>query len=55
MGADDTLRVEPAVMQGFAASLDGAAEHLAVQLAELDAQVGQMLGGWRGASGSAYG
>ncbi|REQ75604.1 WXG100 family type VII secretion target, partial [Mycobacterium tuberculosis] len=46
MGADDTLRVEPAVMQGFAASLDGAAEHLAVQLAELDAQVGQMLGGW---------
>lgn len=44
MGADDTLRVEPAVMQGFAASLDGAAEHLAVQLAELDAQVGQMLG-----------
>ncbi|REX54273.1 WXG100 family type VII secretion target, partial [Mycobacterium tuberculosis] len=25
MGADDTLRVEPAVMQGFAASLDGAA------------------------------
>lgn len=50
MGADDTLRVEPAVMQGFAASLDGAAEHLAVQLAELDAQVGQMLGGWRGAS-----
>lgn len=55
MGADDTLRVEPAVMRGFAASLDGAAEHLAVQLAELDAQVGQMLGGWRGASGSAYG
>lgn len=46
---------QPAVMQGFAASLDGAAEHLAVQLAELDAQVGQMLGGWRGASGSAYG
>lgn len=39
MGADDTLRVEPAVMQGFAASLDGAAEHLAVQLAELDAPV----------------
>lgn len=46
MGADDTLRVEPAVMQGFAASLDGAAEHLAVQLAELDAQVGQCV--WLG-------
>lgn len=48
MGADDTLRVEPAVMQGFAASLDGAAEHLAVQLAELDAQVGQI---WAGGAG----
>ncbi|ORB67242.1 WXG100 family type VII secretion target, partial [Mycobacterium shinjukuense] len=48
MGADDTLRVRAAVMQGFAVSLQGAAEHLAVQVAELDAQVGQMLGGWRG-------
>ncbi|BBX99008.1 WXG100 family type VII secretion target [Mycobacterium lacus] len=55
MGADETLRVDPVVMQGFAASLGGAAEHLAAQLAWLDAEVGEMLGGWRGVSGGAYG
>jgi WXG100 family type VII secretion target len=55
MGADGTLRVDPVVMQEFAVSLGGAAEHLMAQLAELDDQVGQMLGGWRGASGTAYG
>jgi WXG100 family type VII secretion target len=43
------------VMQEFAVSLGGAAEHLTAQLAQLDEQVGQMLGGWRGASGTAYG
>jgi len=55
MGADETLHVDPVVMQDFAVSLGGAAEHLMAQLAELDDQVGQMLGGWRGASGTAYG
>lgn len=55
MGADGTVRVDPLVMQEFAATLGGAAEHLTAQLAELDDQVGQMLGGWRGASGTAYG
>ena len=55
MGADETLRVDPTVMQEFAVSIAGAAEHLMSQLAELDDQVGQMLGGWRGASGTAYG
>ncbi|KAA1249431.1 WXG100 family type VII secretion target [Mycobacterium simiae] len=55
MGADDTLRVDALAMQGFAESLHGAAEHLAAQVAELDSQVGDMLGGWRGASGSSYG
>lgn len=53
--ADDTVRVDPAAMQGFAVSLSGAAEHLSAQLDQLDEQVGQMLGGWRGASGTAYG
>jgi ESAT-6 family protein len=53
--ADDTLHVDPVVMQGFAASVGGAAEHLMGQLAELDDRVGQMLGGWRGPSGTAYG
>ncbi|TVS83121.1 WXG100 family type VII secretion target [Mycobacterium helveticum] len=52
--ADDTVRVDPLAMQGAAASLGGAAEHLSAQLTDLDDQVGQMLDGWRGASGSAY-
>jgi WXG100 family type VII secretion target len=55
MGADETLRVDPATMQGHAASVGGAAEQLMNQLAQLDDQVGQLLGGWRGASGTAYG
>lgn len=52
--ADQTMRVDPVAMQGFAASLSGAAEQLSAQLAALDDQVGKALGGWRGASGSAY-
>jgi len=54
MPADDTLRVEPLMMQWFARSLCGAAENLRNQLAGLDSQVAALLGGWRGASGSAY-
>jgi WXG100 family type VII secretion target len=54
MGANDTLRVDPQVMRGFAESLGGVVEDLRERLAELDGQVGEMLGGWRGASGSAY-
>jgi WXG100 family type VII secretion target len=54
MGADNTLRVDPQVMQGFAAALGAGAEDLRHRLAELDGQVGEMLGGWRGASGGAY-
>ncbi|OBF51271.1 secretion protein [Mycobacterium sp. 852002-53434_SCH5985345] len=52
--AEESVRVDPAVMQGFAVSLSGAAEHLSAQLSQLDDQVGQMLGGWQGASGTAY-
>ncbi|MBO0866667.1 MAG: WXG100 family type VII secretion target [Mycobacterium sp.] len=55
MEPDNTLRVDPEAMQGFSASLGGAAEGLRSQLAELDAQVGEMLGGWRGGAGGAYG
>jgi WXG100 family type VII secretion target len=54
VAATDDLRVDPAVMQGFAQALCGGAEDLHTRLAELDAQVSEMLGGWRGASGSAY-
>ncbi len=53
--ADDTVRVDPLTMQGAAASLSAAAAHLQAQLADLDDQVGRALGGWRGASGTAYG
>jgi ESAT-6 family protein len=54
MGADDTLKVNPEAMQRFAAALDCGAKDLQNRLAELDGQVGEMLGGWRGASGGAY-
>jgi WXG100 family type VII secretion target len=50
----EDLGVDPMVMQGFAQALRGGAEDLRTRLAELDAQVSEMLGGWRGASGSAY-
>lgn len=53
--ADETLRVDPVVMQSHAVSIGGAAEHLSAELAQLDDQVGQMLGGWQGAAGTAYG
>lgn len=42
-------------MQGFAQALRGGAEDLRNRLAELDTQVGDMLEGWRGRSGDAYG
>jgi len=54
VAAEDTLRVDPLAMQGFAQALRGGAEDLRNRLADLDNQVGEMLGGWRGASGSAY-
>ncbi|WP_077086432.1 WXG100 family type VII secretion target [Mycobacterium rhizamassiliense] len=55
MAAADNLRVDPQVMQGFAQGLTGAAESLRNRLSELDGQVGEMLGGWRGGAGDAYG
>lgn len=48
------LSVDPQAMRGFAQALRGRAEELRSQLALLDDQVGAMLGGWRGASASAY-
>jgi WXG100 family type VII secretion target len=55
MGADETLRVDPVVLHGHAASVGGAAEQLMAQLTQLDDQVSQLLGGWSGAAGTAYG
>ncbi|GAA4291127.1 WXG100 family type VII secretion target [Mycobacterium paraffinicum] len=52
--ADEILRVDPVVMQSHAVSIGGAAEQLSAELSRLDDRVGQMLGGWQGASGTAY-
>ena len=54
MAADETLRVDPAVLHRVARAVDGGAEDLRNRLAELDRQVGAVLGGWHGAAGSAY-
>jgi WXG100 family type VII secretion target len=54
VAAEDTLRVDPLAMRGFAEALSGRAEDLRNQFAELNDRVGEMLGGWRGTSGSAY-
>jgi WXG100 family type VII secretion target len=54
MGAENTLRVDPEAMQRVAAALSANAGDLQHRLAELDRQVGEMLSGWRGASGGAY-
>jgi WXG100 family type VII secretion target len=54
MGADNTLLVDPEAMQVLAAELGGGAKDLQNRLAELDGRVGEMLGGWRGASGGAF-
>ncbi|ORV81934.1 secretion protein [Mycobacterium interjectum] len=54
MAAEDAVRVDPLAMRGFAEVLAGRAEELRNQFAELNAQVGEMLGGWRGTSGGAY-
>ena len=49
-----TVQVDPEAMQRFATAVGAGAEDLRNRLAALDAQVGEMLGGWRGASGGAY-
>ena len=54
MAAEDTLRVDPLAMRGFSEAVSGRAEDLRNQFAELNGQVGEMLGGWRGISGTAY-
>jgi WXG100 family type VII secretion target len=50
----DAVQVDPLAMRGFAGALSGRAEELRNQFADLNARVGDMLGGWRGTSGSAY-
>jgi uncharacterized protein YukE len=52
VAAENDPHVDPAIMPGFAQALGGGAEDLRNRLAELDNHVGDMLQGWRGASGS---
>jgi WXG100 family type VII secretion target len=54
VAAEDTLRVDPLAMRDFSEAVSGRAADLRNQFAELNGQVGEMLGGWRGISGSAY-
>jgi WXG100 family type VII secretion target len=55
MAERELLRVNPEVMHGASQALSGAAKDLHTRLIELDGQVREMLAGWRGGSGGAYG
>ncbi|WP_421843304.1 hypothetical protein [Mycobacterium sp.] len=54
VSAGHDLQVDLLAMAAMSQTLSGAAEHLAGQFAEFDAQMGAMLGGWRGAFGTAW-
>jgi WXG100 family type VII secretion target len=55
MADRETLRVQPEVMQTASQALARASKDLHTKLVDLDAQVREMLTGWQGGSGSAYG
>lgn len=54
MATEHTWRVDPVAMQRVAGAVSGGAEDLRNRLADLDRQLAALLGGWQGASGSAY-
>jgi WXG100 family type VII secretion target len=55
MAERETLRVQPEAMHAASQALSGAARDLRAKLLELDDQVSELLAGWRGESGDAYG
>jgi WXG100 family type VII secretion target len=55
MAEREVLRVHPEVMHGASQALSGAAKDLHSRLIELDGQVQEMLAGWQGGAGGAYG
>jgi WXG100 family type VII secretion target len=55
MAEHEMLRVNPEVMHGASQALSGAAKDLHTRLIELDGQVHDMLAGWQGGAGGAYG
>jgi WXG100 family type VII secretion target len=55
MAERETLRVQPEAMHIASQALSGAARDLHTKLVELDGQVRELLAGWHGGSGDAYG
>jgi WXG100 family type VII secretion target len=55
MAERETLRVQPEAMHSASQALSGAARDLHTKLVELDGQVRELLAGWHGGSGDAYG
>jgi WXG100 family type VII secretion target len=55
MGERGALRVQPEAMHTASQALSGAARDLHTKLVELDGQVRELLAGWHGGSGDAYG
>jgi WXG100 family type VII secretion target len=55
MAEREMLRVQPEAMHSASQALSGAAKDLQTRLVELDGQVRELLAGWHGGSGDAYG
>jgi WXG100 family type VII secretion target len=55
MAEREVLRANPEAMHGVSQALSGAATDLHARLIELDGQVRDMLAGWQGEAGGAYG
>ena len=55
MAGREPLRVNPEMMHGASEALSSAAKDLHARLIELDGQVRDMLAGWQGGAGGAYG
>ncbi|WIM87335.1 WXG100 family type VII secretion target [Candidatus Mycobacterium wuenschmannii] len=55
MAHDEAVRVPPEAMHVVSQALSSAAKDLHARLVELDGQVRDLLAGWHGGSGGAYG
>lgn len=55
MADGEMLRVQPEAMHAASQALAGAAKDIQTRLAELDGEVREMLAGWQGGAGGAYG
>jgi WXG100 family type VII secretion target len=55
MAEREVLRVHPEAMHGASQAWSGAAKDLHNRLIELDGEVREMLAGWHGGAGGAYG